>query len=166
MTKNIVSNTFVVFVAVVALLCLIFGSSVDALAADGFKGWETGSVYNSKYDPKERDSLKGSVVELRTVTPMPGMAPGTAFVLQESEDDKILVHLCPEAFASANDIGIRRGDKVKVKGSWVEIDGADVFIASKVKMGDHFEFKVRLTSDGTPFWTMSPEQLKEESKKE
>jgi len=30
-------------------------------------------------------------------------------------------------------------------------------MASKVKKGDFFEFKVRVTSDGTPFWTMSPE---------
>ena len=166
MTKKIVSNAFVMFAAVFALLSIIHMSSADAAADDGLKGWEEGSVYNSKYDPKERDSLKGRVVEFKTVTPLPGMDPGTAFVLQESEDDKILVHLCPEAFASASDIGIRRGDKVKVKGSWVEIDGEDVFIAAKVKMGDHFEFKVRLTSDGTPFWTMSPEQLKEERKKE
>ena len=35
-------------------------------------------------------------------------------------------------------------------------------MASKVKKGDYFEFKVRLTNDGTPFWTMSPEDLKRE----
>jgi hypothetical protein len=32
-------------------------------------------------------------------------------------------------------------------------------MASKVKKGDSYEFKVRLTKDGTPFWTMSPEEL-------
>jgi hypothetical protein len=87
-------------------------------AADGFQGWEAGSAYNNMYDPKERDSLKGRVVDFIEVTPLPGMAPGTAFILQEGEDDKILVHVCPEAFASAKDIGVRVGDKVKVKGSW------------------------------------------------
>jgi hypothetical protein len=35
-------------------------------------------------------------------------------------------------------------------------------MASKIKMGDYFSLKVRLTKDGTPFWTMSPEQLAKE----
>ena len=37
-----------------------------------------------------------------------------------------------------------------------------MFIASKVKKGEYFEFKVRLTKDGKPFWTLSPEELKKE----
>lgn len=131
-------------------------------ADDGLKGWEIGSEYNNMYDPKERDSLKGRVVKFVKITPLEGMAPGTGFILQESEDEKILIHVCPQAYAKAKDIGIRKGEKVKVKGSWVEIDGEDIFIAAKVKKGEHFDFKVRLTSDGTPFWTMSPEQLKKE----
>jgi hypothetical protein len=35
-------------------------------------------------------------------------------------------------------------------------------MASKIKKGDYFVLKVRLTKDGTPFWTMSPEQLAKE----
>jgi hypothetical protein len=35
-------------------------------------------------------------------------------------------------------------------------------MASKVKQGEHFEFKVRLTKDGTPFWTMSEDELARE----
>jgi hypothetical protein len=158
---------FAGMLAIALLILNVFpGKPVAVNGADGYKGWEIGSAYNDMYDPKERDSLKGKVAKFLEVTPLPGMAPGTAFILEESEDDKILVHVCPEAFASAKDIGVRVGDKVKVKGSWVEIEGEDVFIAAKVKKGDHFEFKVRLTSDGTPFWTMSPEQLKEEREKE
>ena len=60
------------------------------------------------------------------------------------------------------DIGIKKGDKVKVRGVWVEIDGEDVVIASKIKKGDYFELKVRLTNSGKPFWTMSPEELNKE----
>ena len=51
---------------------------------------------------------------------------------------------------------------MKVKGTWVEIDGEDVIMAAKIKKGEYFQFKVRLTSDGTPFWTMDPEQLSRE----
>jgi hypothetical protein len=32
-------------------------------------------------------------------------------------------------------------------------------MASKVKKGDYFAFKVRLTQNGTPFWVMTPEDL-------
>lgn len=152
----------------ISVFSFFFALSVNTLAVakdkEGYKGWEIGSPYNKLYNPKERDSMKGSVTKFKTVTPLPGMAPGTAFILEESKDDKVLVHLCPIAYAKAKETGIKKGDRVKVKGSWVEIDGEDVFIASKVKRGDHFQFKVRLTSDGTPFWTMSPEQLKKELK--
>lgn len=90
------------------------------------------------------------------------MTTGTAFILEEAEDETTLVHLCPESFAKAKETGLKKGAKVKVKGSWAEIDDDFVFLAAKVKKGDHFEFKVRLTSDGTPFWTMSDEQLAKE----
>ena len=157
-------------------VCLIFiislffaispGSKAYATTKDGYKGWEIGSPYNKLYDPKEREKLKGRVLKFKTVTPMPGMDPGIALVLEESKDEKILVHLCPKAYAKAKETGIKKGDKVKVKGSWVEIDGEDILVASKVKRGEHFQFKVRLTSDGTPFWTMTPEQLKKELRQE
>jgi len=37
-------------------------------------------------------------------------------------------------------------------------------MASKIKKSDSdtFEFKVRLTKNGLPFWTMTPEQLAKE----
>ncbi len=161
LAKSVVKTAGAIVISLM-LFTVFPGKPSAAGAADGLKGWEVGSVYNNMYNPEERDSLKGRVVRFLEVTPLPGMDPGTAFILQESEDDKILVHLCPKAFASAKETGIRIGDTVKVKGSWVEIDGEDIYLAAKVKKGDHFEFKTRLTSDGTPFWTMSPEQLKEE----
>ena len=45
---------------------------------------------------------------------------------------------------------------------WAEIDGKDVFMASKIKKGDFFDLKVRLTKNGKPFWTMDPEELARE----
>jgi len=51
---------------------------------------------------------------------------------------------------------------VKVKGVLAEIDEKEVFMASKIKKGDYFELKVRLSSDGTPFWTLTDEELVKE----
>ena len=148
------------WITLISLLTVFSFSAQFSKAAD-HKGWQLDSEYNSYYDYKEMDKLKGVVLKFKKVTPLPGMAPGTAFILQEG-DEEILIHLCPQSFADAKETGIRRGINTKVKGSWAFINDQDVFIASKVKQGEHFEFKVRLTKDGTPFWTMTPEELARE----
>ena len=125
-------------------------------------GWGKGSPYNKHYKAAEMDSFKGIVVRVKEVVPLPGMEPGVALLVRESGTETIMVHLCPVCFAKPASIGMKRGDRVKVKGVWAEINGEDVFMASKVTKGDYFAFKVRLTKDGTPFWTMSPEELAKE----
>ncbi len=145
------------FVLALVLFCAIPMSS-PAGDIQNMEGWEIDGPYNQLYDAREIDSFKGYVKKIFTVVPMPGMAPATALLVEEGEDSVNLVHVCPEWFAGPQDIGVRRGDRVNVKGVWAEIDGEFIFMASKVKKGDFFEFKVRITSDGTPFWTLSPEE--------
>jgi len=147
-------------VLVACIFCL--STITNSAETPAYVGWEKGSQYNGFYNYKERDSLKGEILEFKEITPLPGMAPGTAFILKEG-DDKILVHLCPVAFRTPEATGIRRGVKTKVSGCWTLIDGQDIFIAAKVKQGENFEFKVRLTKDGTPFWTLTPEELAKET---
>jgi len=148
------------FTAVLVLFA-IFSLSAQTSVAGDIQGWEINSKYNSYYNYKENDRLKGTLKKFKKVTPLPGMATGTALILEEG-DEEILVHLCPQSFADAKETGLRRGVATKIKGSWAFINDQDVFIASKVKQGEHFEFKVRLTKDGTPFWTMTPEELARE----
>lgn len=144
--------------ALAILAVLATAASVTAEDPQDMAGWEKEGPYNQLYDAREMDSFKGHVKKIYTVVPMPGMAPATAILVEEGEDYETVVHVCPEWFAGPQDIGVRRGDRVKVKGVWAEIDGEFVFLASKIKKGDFFEFKVRVTSDGTPFWTLSPEE--------
>jgi hypothetical protein len=125
-------------------------------------GWEKEGKYNRCYDAGDMDDFKGTVLSLKEVIPLPGMSPGVAMEIRVSRKEIVLVHLCPVWFADPKSIGVKKGEKVKVKGAWAEIDGKEVFMASKVKKGEYFEFKLRLTKDGTPFWTMSPEELKRE----
>lgn len=140
-----------------------FASAKVALADNkNMDGWERGSEYDQLYDPKERDQIKGDIVKFVTVTPLPGMAPGTALILDEGGGDKVVVHICPESFASGREIGLKRGEWVKIKGAWAEIGDETVFIAAKIKKDGGYSYKVRLTSDGTPFWTMSAELLAKE----
>ena len=144
------------------LLILFSVAPVFSQEQDGLKGWEADSEYNNFYNAKELDRIKGVITKFVEVTPLPGMAKGTALYLDEGGGEKILVHICPSAYAEPDKTGLRKGVETKIRGSWAYIDEQDVFLASKIKQGEHFEFKVRLTSDGTPFWTMSPEQLAKE----
>jgi hypothetical protein len=125
------------------------------------KGWGIDDPYNKLYNPKEFEKIKAKVVRVMEVVPMAGMSPATAMEVREGGKN-IMVHLCPTWFAKPSDTGIKPGDQVTLKGSWADINGKDVFLASKVKKGDFQEFKCRLTKDGTPFWTMTPEQLARE----
>jgi hypothetical protein len=145
-----------------ALLFILLFSVSSSFAAGDITGWEVGSEYDKFYNYKERDSIKGDIVKFVKVTPLKGMAPGTAFILDEGGGDRVLVHLCPQSFASARETGLRSGEWVKVKGAWADIGDETVFIAAKVKKDNEFSFKVRLTKDGKPFWTMPPDELARE----
>ncbi len=125
-------------------------------------GWELGSPYNALYSANEMDSLRAEVVKVMEVVPMAGMSPGVALQVKESEGEIVEVQVCPTWYIQSGSIGLKRGDKVKIRGVWADIGGRDVFLASKIKKGDYFVLKTRLTKDGTPFWTMSPEQLARE----
>ena len=140
----------------------VFLMAASICSAGDYDGWELDSEYNNLFDPKERDSIKGDITKFITVTPIKGMAPGTAFVLDEGGGEKVVVHVCPEAYATARETGLRRGDWVKVKGVWADVGDESVFLAAKIRKDNEYAFKVRLTSDGTPFWTLTPEQLAKE----
>lgn len=149
---------FLITASCVALTC---GLSSSICGQENYAGWEKDSPYNRLFNYKERDSLKGKLLTFKKVTPLQGMAPATALILKEG-DEEIVVHLCPWDYATPKETGLRKGRKIKVKGAWAVINEEDVFIAAKVKQGEDFEFKVRLTKDGTPFWTMSPKELAQE----
>jgi len=145
----------------VMLAVLIGFNSAGAADAKDLIGWGLDDPYHKLYKFKESERLKATVVKVLEVVPMPGMSPGAALEVREGSET-ILVHLCPVGYAKSSEIGIKPGDKVTIRGCWAEVGGRDVFMAAKVKKGDTFEFKVRLSKDGTPFWTMTPEQLAKE----
>lgn len=155
-----VSTTSCWYIVFAGIIISLTGAAL--CSAGDYDGWEAGSEYNSLYDPKELDSIKGDIVKFITVTPLKGMAPGTAFVLDEGDGEKVVVHVCPEAYATGRETGLRRGDWVKIRGVWADVGDESVFLASKIRKDNEYAFKTRLTSDGTPFWTMSPEQLAKE----
>lgn len=143
------------------IVSLLVVHSQAVSAGDGLKGWEIDSEYNSLYEISELDRLKGNIEKIIKIEPLEGMAQGVGLIIKDGDGEKVTVHIGPKAYLGDN-IGLKRGDRVKIRGAWAELDGEDVFLASKIKRGDYFVLKVRLTKDGKPFWVMSPEELARE----
>lgn len=141
------------------VISTVFQFSLASAKNGDLNGWEIGSEYNQLYNPKERDQIKGDIVKFIAVIPLPGMAPGTALILDEGDGNRVVVHIGPESFSPKRTLGFKRGDWVKIRGVWTDIGDDTVFVAAKIKKDNGYSYKVRLTSDGTPFWTMSAEQL-------
>lgn len=161
----IISWKQVAFSLTLALGICILGLDIGHSShhrGEGIEGWEKNSTYDKHYEPAEREEVKGVVIDFKTVTPLPGMSPGVAMLVRDSASEVVTVHLGPRSFIHLNNIRIRKGDKVRVKGVWAEIGGKDVFMAAKVKTKNFSVLKVRRTRDGTPYWTMSPAELSKE----
>jgi hypothetical protein len=152
------------YTRLMAVFLTILAIPLVGLASDkqDMGGWEKEGAYNRLYDVNEMDTFKATVTGISTGVPMPGMSPGVVLQVKDQDDELITVHVCPVWFAKPSGIGLKKGDRIKLRGAWAEIDGKDVFLVSKIKKEDDWQFKVRLTSDGTPFWTMTPEELDKE----
>ena len=145
-----------------ALAISVFGLIIAYSDREGgLEGWEKYSAYNNLYDLAQKDKLKGVVVDVKKLTPLPGMAPGVGLLVQSPEDGAVTVHLGPRSFINVNNIWNLKGTQVKVRGVWAQIADENVFIAYKVKSAKDV-LKLRKTSDGTPLWTMTPEELAKE----
>ena len=149
------------------LLSFVVGASyVQAEEKPDMKGWGIDDPYNKHYDVREFEKIRAWVVRVKEVIPMPGMSPATALEIREGAYVHA-VHLCPTWYRKPSEIRLKKNERIKVKGVWAEINGKDIFMASKVKKDPNTEIiKVRLTKDGTPFWTMTPERLAMETKKD
>lgn len=150
---------------IIFLVCVFIISGVYSIQAGDSKdmsGWGLNDPYNKLYNAADVERIKVVVTEVKEVIPIPGMSPGVALVVKEGgEGEEILVHLCPVWYKKASQIGIRKGEKINLRGYFAEINGEEVIMAAKIKRKGK-SFKVRLTSDGTPFWTMSPAALQKE----
>jgi hypothetical protein len=145
-----------------ALTITVFGLVIAYSDGNGgLEGWEKNSGYNNLYDLAQKDRIKGVVVDVTKLIPLPGMAPGVGLLVQSPQDGSVTVHLGPRSFINVNTIWNLKGAQVKVRGVWAEIKNEKVFIAYKLK-SDKLAIKLRRTRDGTPLWTMSPQELAKE----
>jgi hypothetical protein len=156
-----------VFLILLMSLSLIGGiGSVQAEEQRDMHGWGIDDPYNKLYDVREFEKIRAYVVRVKEVVPMPGMSPATALDVREGAYI-YEIHLCPTWYRKPSEIRLKKNERIKIKGVWAEINGKDIFMASKIKKDPDIEIiKVRLTKDGTPFWTMTPQQLAKEMSKD
>ena len=152
---------------VYALLSIVIGLGyVQAGEERDMQGWGIDDPYNQLYDVREFEKIRAWVVEVKEEVPMPGMSPATVLVVREGSN-LVNVHLCPTWYRKPGEIRLKKNERVKIKGVWAEIDDKEIFMASKVKKDPDTDIiKVRLTKDGTPFWTMTPERIAMEMKED
>lgn len=114
----------------IALSCAARDSKTTSAAKD-MGGWEKGSPYNKLYNPNEVDSFKATVVGFKTEAPMPGMSEAVVLLVREADDDEIIhVQVCPLWYAKPQRIGVRKGNRVKIRGAWARIGGREVLMAA------------------------------------
>jgi len=155
------------FLTTLVLISVTLGFSyTQAEEKRDMQGWEIDSPYNKLYDVREYEKIRAWVVRVKEVVPMPGMSPATALDVREGSD-VFEVQLCPTWYRKPSEIRLEKNARIKLKGVWAEVNGKDVFMASKIKKDPDTDIiKVRLTKDGTPFWTMTSEQIAMEMEKD
>ena len=121
-------RSFVKCLLITTLLSTVILGSSYADEKREMKGWGKNSPYNKLYNVAEMDEFKGSVVDIIEIVPFPNMSPGVALLVRDSDGETIEVHLCPSWFMDRRRIGLRRGDKIKVRGAFAEINGKNIFM--------------------------------------
>jgi hypothetical protein len=151
------SHHLLVVLSFLIALGMISGT-IGATEEFDMQGWGLNDPCNQHYDVRKFEKLRAWVIGFKEEPPMPGMSPGTIMIVRDG-GPPIDVHICPTWFAKPEEVGVKKGDRVKIKGCPAKVAGKNVFMASKIEKPNYFEFKVRLTKNGKPFWTMTPEEL-------
>ena len=82
--------------------------------------------------------------------PVKGMSYGIHIILKTATGD-IDVHLGPAWYIDNQDVSVKKGDTVEVKGSKVTVGGKPAIIAAEVKKGD--ETLMLRDEAGFPYWS-------------
>ena len=136
-----------------ALAILVSAPGLGQGPGRGSGGWGPGSTYGRLYNAAQLDTVSGSVVAVRRITPLRGMHQGVE-LLVASGADTAAVHLGPDWYLDHQDVRVAAGDVVKVVGSAVTIEGKPVILAAELTRGSD-RLKLRDLQTGAPAWAGS-----------
>lgn len=113
-------------------------------------GWGTGDAFSRLYDPRSLETLRGVVLRVERVTPLPGMSLGVVLVLA-SGSQTFPVYLGPLWYLDHQEMRIAPADKVEVRGARTVVRGKPAILAAEVVKGDRV---LRLRDEaGAPAWS-------------
>jgi len=136
-------------------LALGFASLVGVVslaAAQGNPGggWGPGSPYGRMYDPKTVETVAGEITKIDKLVPMRGMHKGVHLLLKTNAPEPLVVHLGPDWYVERQEITLKPGDKIQVRGSRITFDGKPAVIAAEVtKDGKTLQLR---DANGVPVW--------------
>ncbi|MBN9484868.1 MAG: hypothetical protein BGO70_05885 [Bacteroidetes bacterium 43-93] len=102
------------------------------------------------YDVNTVTILQGVITKVETQTSGNGANTGVHLLMQSSSGE-IAVHVGPKWYIEKQLFTLSKGDKIKVEGSKVKLNGKWTIIAKKIDKGTE-ELKLR-SDDGTPLWS-------------
>ena len=146
MKNNLIAVFTILFT--IALTAEVFGQGPQPGRRTG-NGWEREGSYQRLYNPDSVETLTGEVHKVEYFAPMKGMGQGVH--LQLKSDDKTLpIHLGPRWFLDNQDVEIKEGDRIKVKGSRITFEDKPAIIASEIEKG--YEILKLRDDKGFPMW--------------
>ncbi|HKJ46560.1 MAG TPA: hypothetical protein VJ991_12095 [Balneolales bacterium] len=116
----------------------------------GAGGWGMQSQYNRLFNPNTITSFSGTVTAVNKFTPRKGMSYGIHLMVKSDNGEEIPVHLGPAWFLNNQEMSLKTGDKIMLKGSKVTYNEKPAIIASEVTK-DKYVLQLR-DKNGFPAW--------------
>jgi len=131
----------------IAVLVLAM-AGLASIAAFAQGPGQPGTTY-PRYNPATEVTVQGTVQEVKQFTGPRGFT-GTHVILK-TDQATLDVHLGPSPFLAQHKFEVKQGDQLQVKGSKVQLNGADVLLAREVKKGE--QTLTLRDAQGFPLWS-------------
>lgn len=106
-------------------------------------------IYERPFDPQKIVELTGTVSEVSNSQESKDEKRG-AYLILKAKKEEIPVHLGPLWYIVRQHPHLKKGDKIKVKGSRITFKDAEIIVASEIQQG---KMMMNLRDeDGTPVW--------------
>lgn len=105
--------------------------------------------YERPFDPKKIVEVKGEVIEVSNSQENKDEKHGISLILA-TKKERIPVHLGPLWYVTRQPDHLRKGDKIKVKGSKVTFKSTKIIVASEIQK-DKMQMILR-DDNGVPRW--------------
>lgn len=112
-------------------------------------GWGPHGKWGRHWNPSTVVSRSGSVVSISKITPYSGMSQGLHVELR-TEKETISVHLGPAWFLENQDLTLKKGDRISVRGSRITFSGKPALIAAEIHRGS--DTLLLRDDSGYPLW--------------